>query len=580
MSNFDLGPDVISRVRDATDAVEVISEHVRLRRRGRTWEGLCPFHEEKTPSFSVDPEKGLYYCFGCHAGGDVFKFLMERENLSFPEAVEQLARRFGVPLPAAGPEARRRRTENERQQSLLEEAQHWFVEQLMEADGAPARRELERRGFPASSWRDVGFGWAPDDWRQLLEHLRRRHPEGVLVKAGLAIQPDAGKPPYDRFRNRLMFPIRARDGRLVAFGGRILGDGEPKYLNSPEGDLFHKRSTLFNLDRARREVASKGKVIVVEGYFDCLTLQRVGVGNVVATLGTALTSEHARILRRLLGTDGRVLLCYDADSAGRRAAGVGVGVLLQAGVDVAIIDLQGGKDPDDIVRDKGVDAFMEMAAHPVGILDFLLEDLPPNPADRRRAGLAFSALVCAASDPAIRQNLIEELARRLNLRPREIEAQGREPRRRDAPTASATIQPRPTTAPGERDLARILLLGTPSAGERAVKEIRPELVDDPRVRELLQMAAAGSLGEKLLSWVMTESENEATQTFVAALCLAGLPPVTEDTTRTTLETLGRRQRRDQARALQEAIENASQEGDMERLAQLQMEKIEFRKQGA
>ena len=350
MIDADLNPQVIAQVRDATDLVEVVGDHVKLKKRGRKYEGLCPFHEEKTPSFSIDPDKGLYYCFGCHQGGDAINFIMQLERLSFPEAVERLARQFGVHLPPASPGARRRRQTSDRLRTVLEEAQHWFSEQLEAPAGAGARSELERRGYGKETWRDFGFGYAPDDWRQLLEHLSRRHPEGVIVEAGLAVQPDSGKNPYDRFRDRLTFPVRDSEGRLIAFGGRILGDGEPKYLNSPESPLFHKRSTLFCLDRARRAIADESEAVVVEGYFDCLSLHLVGITHVVATLGTALTSDHARLLRRRVGAEGRVVLCYDADTAGRRAAATGARVLLEAGVAVAVVGLPPGTDPDDVVR--------------------------------------------------------------------------------------------------------------------------------------------------------------------------------------------------------------------------------------
>ena len=331
MADFDINRDAVARIRELADIVEVVGDHVRLKKRGRSWEGLCPFHEEKTPSFSVDAEKGLYYCFGCHQGGDVFKFVMQLDNLNFPEAVENLARRFGVQLPPRSPEARKRREAGERQRTLLEEAQHFFVSRLEDAEGSTARSELERRGFAKESWRDFGFGYAPDDWRRLLDHLTKRHPEGALIEAGLAVRPESGTAPYDRFRNRLTFPIRSGDGALIAFGGRILGDGEPKYLNSPESTLFHKRSTLFCLDRARRAMADAARALVVEGYFDCLSLHRVGVEYAVATLGTALTTDHARLLKRRLGTEGLAMLCYDADSAGRRAAATGASVRVPSG---------------------------------------------------------------------------------------------------------------------------------------------------------------------------------------------------------------------------------------------------------
>jgi len=265
MADVDLGPESIARVREAADILDVVGDHVRLKKRGRSWEGLCPFHEEKTPSFSVNPDKGVYYCFGCQKGGDLFGFVMEIEHLNFPEAVERLARRFGVKLPPRSPEMRRRREAGEQLRGLLQEAQQFFVDRLEDAEGSDARSELERRGFPRESWREFGFGFAPDDWRRLLDHMKKRHPEGKLVESGLAVRPDSGTSPYDRFRSRLTFPIHSGDGSLIAFGGRQLGEGEPKYLNSPESAIFRKRSTLFCLDRARRSLADSGKVLIVEG---------------------------------------------------------------------------------------------------------------------------------------------------------------------------------------------------------------------------------------------------------------------------------------------------------------------------
>lgn len=578
MPDFELSPEVISRVRDATDVVEVVSDHVRLRRRGRTWEGLCPFHEEKTPSFSVDPEKGFYYCFGCHQGGDIFKFVMTILNLSFPEAVEHLAGRFGVRLPARSPEARRRRREAEQQRRLLEEAQHFFVEELAGERGAAARHELERRGFPTETWRDFGFGFAPDDWRRLLEHLRPRHPDGSVVKAGLAVQPDSGRQPYDRFRRRLMFPIRSSEGHLIAFGGRILGDGEPKYLNSPEGPLFHKRSTLFALDRARREITRRGEVLVVEGYFDCLSLQRVGFRHVVATLGTSLTADHARMLRRLLGQDGRVLLCYDADSAGRRAAAAGAQVLLQAGVDVAIVTLQGGKDPDDIVREQGTAAFQAMLDSPTDLLAFLLEDLPDDPEKRRRAGLALAPLVCSATNPATRENLIMALSRGVGIWPRDIEAQVRQPRRtgKEAPHGGPAREARSAIPPGERDLARILIDGSPETRHRVTTEISAETIGDGRVRDLLRLACRSEDSQNLAHQVMSRTDCPELQALVAELGTSELPPVTDETAAVTIRRVLQKQRRHQAFALQEQIERAHRENDLDRLAELMQQKIRLR----
>lgn len=579
MVDADLNREVIARIREAADLVEVVGEHVRMRKRGRTWEGLCPFHEEKTPSFSVDSEKGLYYCFGCHQGGDVFKFVMQLEHLNFPEAVERLARRFGVQLPPRSPQARQRREEGERQRALLQEAQSWFAGRLETADAGVARTELERRGFEKSVWRDFGFGFAPDDWRQLLEHLTRRHPEGKIIDAGLAVRPEGGTAPYDRFRNRLTFPIHSGDGSLVAFGGRILGDGEPKYLNSPESSLFHKRSTLFGLDRARRAMADSGSALVVEGYFDCLSLHRVGVSNVVATLGTALTSEHCRLLRRRLGADGRVILCYDADEAGRRAAATGAGVLLEAGVEVAVLVLPSGMDPDDVVRERGADTFRELLDRPTPLLEFLLEDLSSDPPRRRREGLRLAPLVCSASDPAVRQNLVEELARQLYLRPREVEEAGRQPRR--APTATEPAG-RVSAPPGERELARILIECSQAWRRQILEVVHTNLIEDARVRRVLEEVAALVESESEVGDFVGELMRQCTDpdagSLIAELGTSEMPEITDETIRLQLRTVVDRQARERARRLAPLIAAAEERGDAAELDRLMAEKTRLRQE--
>ncbi len=578
MTDVDIGRDSVARVREAADILDIVGDHVRLKKRGRGWEGLCPFHEEKTPSFSVDPDKGLYYCFGCHQGGDVFKFVMQLEHLNFPETVERLARRYGVKLPPRSPETKKRREAGERQRALLEEAQRFFAGCLEDAEGAEARSELDRRGFQKDSWREFGFGFAPDDWRRLLDHMKRRHPEGALVESGLAIRPDSGTSPYDRFRNRLTFPIRSGDGTLIAFGGRQLGDGEPKYLNSPETALFRKRSTLFCLDRARRSLADSGRALVVEGYFDCLSLHRVGVENVVATLGTALTPDHARLLKRRLGPDGLALLCYDADSAGRRAAGSGAGVLLEAGVEVAMMVLPPGMDPDDVIRERGEQAFRELLEHPTSLLEFLLADLPPDPAARRRSGLELAPLVCSASDPAVRQNLIEELARQLYLRPREIEEHGEKRQRGAKVMAAAERSPMP---PGERELARILLDCSNEWRTKILEIVHVEYIRDVRVRRLLEdtrsIVSGDDSGVDFMNELLSHCTDPDASTLVAELCTSPMPEITDDSIRVQLKTLLQRQAREGAQRLEPQIAAAEKRGDHEEVDRLLAEKTRLRR---
>jgi len=579
MVDADLNPQVIAQVRDATDLVEVVGDHVKLRKRGRKYEGLCPFHEEKTPSFSIDPDKGLYYCFGCHQGGDAINFIMQLERLSFPEAVERLARQFGVHLPPASPGARRRRQTSDRLRTVLEEAQRWFSEQLEAPAGAGARSELERRGYGKETWRDFGFGYAPDDWRQLLEHLSRRHPEGVIVESGLAVQPDSGKNPYDRFRDRLTFPVRDSEGRLIAFGGRILGDGEPKYLNSPESPLFHKRSTLFCLDRARRAIADESEAVVVEGYFDCFSLHLVGITHVVATLGTALTADHARLLRRRVGADGRVVLCYDADTAGRRAAATAAGVLLEAGVAVAVVGLPPGTDPDDVVRAEGGDAARALLAEPSSLVEFLVEDLPDERAARQREATELAALVGSARDPHIRDELFMELTQRIGFSQDVLRDLARRVGGRGG--ASRAPSARPSLGAGELFLARIILDGGARWRRLVADQVNPAHRGDERLGRLIEALRTfygedTNDDESFVRWLQENLEDEELMMLVAQLSAGAGPELTEDSIRLQLRRVMLEQWKTEANRLTAAIRRADERGDHERVADLQKQKGELR----
>jgi DNA primase len=560
--------------------VEVVGEHVRLKRRGRKYQGLCPFHDEKTPSFSVDPDRGLYYCFGCHEGGDIFKFVMQTEGLSFPEAVERLARRYGVKLPPRSPEARRRSQEADRIRGLLEEAQSLFADELLSAAGAAARRELERRGFEQSTWKSFGFGWAADEWRRLTEQLSRRHPEGSLIAAGLTVQSDSGGSPYDRFRNRITFPIRSADGRLVGFGGRILGSGEPKYLNSPESVLFRKRSTLFCLDHARPAIRKSQSAVVVEGYFDCLSLHRVGIDHAVATLGTALTSDHARMLRRDLGAHDpthkrppTVLICYDADDAGRRAALTGIRVLLEAGVGVAVIELPEGSDPDDMIREGGVEAAREILERPTPVIDFLLSDLPASPAERQRAGAEVAELIATAGDPHAKNELFIELSTRIGFSTEVLRDLARKLQSR--PAASRPSGPSAMPA-GEIMLARIVLDGGPEWRSKIARDLEPSLRSDPRLARLLEALRSfesddSADREDFYGWLRRNVDDEGLTALLARVAADEAPKLTEEAIRKQLTLTLSEQWRSQARRLTEAIRKAEQDGDEELIAQIQDE---------
>jgi len=359
----------IEAVRDAADIVQVVSDYVPLRRSGARFKGRCPFHQEKTPSFSVDPDNQLFYCFGCQTGGDLFKFVMLYEKLGFPEAVEMLAQRFGVPLPR--PEGAPRKTdERERVLGLNLAAADFFRATLAGPAGTSCREYLERRGITSDTAARLGLGYAPDSWDALQRHLHsRRFSNEELHRGGVALPRKSGDGYYDRFRDRLMFPIRDTQGRTVAFGGRALGDAEPKYINSPETPTYTKGDQLYGLDLAREAIRREGFAVVVEGYLDLAALLQAGFDAVVASLGTAFTPAQARLLARY--TD-RVMVSYDGDAAGAEATTRSLDLLLERGMEVRVVELPAGKDPDDFVREHGAEAYQRRLREAPEYLEFLI----------------------------------------------------------------------------------------------------------------------------------------------------------------------------------------------------------------
>lgn len=353
--------DFIEQVRNANDITELIGEQVHLERRGQNFLGLCPFHSEKTPSFSVSPDRQMYYCFGCHASGTVFNFIMETAKVSFPEAVRILATRANISLPATmadSPAVQARQKERDLLYRVNKWACEYFYRQLHQAPEAQAAREyLTKRGLDADLMEKMQIGYAPPAWTNLVAAAERnRVPLEPLVKLGLIAPRGQKEGYYDRFRGRVMIPIHDPQGRVVAFGGRVLDDELPKYLNSPESELFDKGRLLFGLHYASSFIRKAGNAVLVEGYMDCLSAWQYGVGQAVASLGTALTTEQARLLKRYTS---QVILCYDADGSGLRAALRGLDILSKVGLQVKVATLPQGLDPDDCLRQYGVDYFLE-----------------------------------------------------------------------------------------------------------------------------------------------------------------------------------------------------------------------------
>jgi DNA primase len=365
--------DFIDLVRSSTDIVGVISQYVPLKATGASFKGLCPFHSEKTPSFHVNPERQIFHCFGCGQGGDAFKFLMLYEKLSFVEAIEQLASRAGLKVPRTSSASRREDEERTLLMKLHDEAAAYFRGQLRESrEGATAREYLKKRGLTPETVDSYGLGFASDQWSGLLDYLTRKGAKGEQIeRAGLAVPRKSGKGFYDRFRSRVMIPIRGESGRTVAFGGRILGAGEPKYLNSPESPIYNKSGVLYGFDRARDAIRKEGFAILMEGYLDCLQAYQAGIGQTVACCGTSLTKGHARLLRRY--TD-RVVVNFDPDAAGERAARRSIDLLLEEGFEVRVLRLPGGEDPDSFLLKNGGERYRELLSKALSLVDFLIAE--------------------------------------------------------------------------------------------------------------------------------------------------------------------------------------------------------------
>ncbi|SNV69246.1 DNA primase [Veillonella rodentium] len=366
--------ELIEQIKDANDIVSVISEHVALKKRGKNYWGCCPFHNEKTPSFSVAPDKGFYYCFGCHASGNAIKFLMELDHLTFVEALERLANRANIPLPEAklSPEQRAR---DERRKKLYEAcdlAATFFHNCLTQTSmGKPGLDYLKRRGLTKETIEKFKLGFAPDGWDKLYHAFHERGIEdSILLELNLVRKNQKGQF-YDFFRNRVMFPIMDGKGRVVAFGGRVMDDSTPKYLNSPESPIFEKGKILFAFDKAYKSIRQEKQAILVEGYMDVISAHNQGVTNVVASLGTAYTKDHGHILMRQAD---EIVLAYDMDGAGRQAASRAIELLQNTDFKVRVLAMPDGKDPDDYVRNHGAKAFKELIAQAVKPLDYLLSE--------------------------------------------------------------------------------------------------------------------------------------------------------------------------------------------------------------
>jgi DNA primase len=489
---------VLDEVRRAADIVRLISEHVTLKKMGASWKGLCPFHQEKTPSFNVRQDPPVFHCFGCGEGGDVFKFVMLRERVSFPEAVKMVADRFGVRVPESryeppGPD----RKERDELLALLQAAAEHFTRNLWTAPGAGAREYLLGRGFRKDTLERIGTGAAAASWSDLLEALRRRFPLASLLTAGLVLERQDHRGHYDRFRNRAVFPIQNDSGRVVAFGARALEEaaGEPKYLNSPESPVYQKGRTLYGLSWAKDAIRKEGRAVLMEGYLDVARALEAGVGGVVATCGTALTAGHAHLLRRFTE---KVIVNFDQDEAGQKAARKSVDILLDEGLQVRVVELPGGHDPDTFLKEFGADAYRERLEAAPLYMEWLIRrsaaehELSSPPGKAAYLGSLLPSLVRIESPveraawltTIVERGRLDETAARDELR-RALGARTRTP----APEEPVAAPKRAVLLPAERWLLALLMQGTEGVAE-ALAELQEDEVLGLRSAAVLRVARA------------------------------------------------------------------------------------------
>lgn len=528
--------DVLRSIRERIDLVELVGAYVALKRTGRNAVGLCPFHADKRPSFTVSPSKQLYHCFGCGAGGDLFRFVMQRESIGFPEAVQLLARKAGVPLPDRAEDGVDRR-----RQALYDihaAAADHFRRKLSGRGGEAARRYLHERRLAPETLEAFGLGYAASSWDDLSAALLAKGwTAAQLEEAGVIVPRASGGGWYDRFRHRVICPIRDVHRNVVAFGGRVLDDTLPKYLNSPDTPIFSKGRHLFGLDRARETVASTGTLVVVEGYFDVMATHQAGCVNVVATLGTALTPAHLDAIRRLVT---RVVLVFDPDPAGVRAALRTVDLFAPLDLRVDVASLPGGKDPDRLVVEGGADAFRSVLEASRPLIAFVLDQMVPpgdyRSIDAKKAAAARAIPVLAALANAIeRDHYRGWLADRLQVSDaslrdalashRSRDRSGAEGVRRAPPARPlAPSLPRPRA---ELVVAAALVQGRLGLGR--VRALGTAAFTDPVLREVADLVCSSAASEGPLDaspasasavWALAEGREDAARA-IAELAVFG-----------------------------------------------------------
>jgi DNA primase len=528
---------IISRIQHSNDIVDIISEHVNLVRKGREMVGLCPFHDDHKPSLCVNPDKQIFKCFACSAGGDVIKFVQMREGLSFMRAVERLAERAGIKIQFTkqmpdGPDSDINPADVEKVNRWA--MKYWRKNLLGQPTGDKCRDYIKQRQITEKTSEEFSLGFASEPWDDFLNAAKKKNiPEKLMLAAGLIVKGEGGY--YDKFRNRLMFPIIDASSRIIGFGGRTLGDDPAKYMNSPATVVFDKSNCVYGLDKARHEIVSSGTVVVVEGYTDVIMAHQFGCENVVATLGTSLTSGHARLLRRFAKD---IVLIFDSDVAGATAAERALEICLAERIDIRVASVPQGKDPCDFVLAAGADEFRKLIEDAVDVMQYCWNRLSEkfgksdNLTDRRRATEEFlrtiSMTLRSGTVDAIMQGLIiNRLARILQIRPEDIR---REIERRSMSSNRTMINTidnakvskiEPGSGFGQKAQEEIIevVLNEPRLFESAARKVKADDFDVPMLKEtwgLIEQTLAGSV-EFSLTDLLAKTESEDVSGLVVKL---------------------------------------------------------------
>jgi DNA primase len=563
------------KVKQQADIVRVIGEYVRLKKTGQNFTGLCPFHQEKTPSFAVHPVRQIYHCFGCGAGGDVFKFVMEMDKSPFPEAVRTVAEKCGIPIPRPRERSPEEYRENQQRSALVEMhrvAAEFFQRQLRDTgEGKIAGSYLEDRGLDRESIARFGIGFAPSSGDALLRQLKQKYPEKLLEVSGLFSRNEGGRL-YDKFRSRIMFPISNDAAKVIAFGGRAMGDAMPKYMNSPETPIYSKSNVLYHLDRAKEELRKSDFGILVEGYMDAIAVARAGITNVVASCGTSLAEPQIKLLARFTH---RVIVNYDPDTAGQVATERSVTLLLEKEFDVRVLALPGGADPDKFLKEQGADAYRKLLKQAPPYLDYLIgraRQMDRSTASGKVASLNFlMPYVQRLPNRLLRSEWATRIASELHV----DEPVLREELRRAAVERRSEVKPKtsllaPLVKPAERQLIHMLV-----EADEFRERLAPDLVADALHRglesEKILDVLISKVGEKPDPTALAAALEEKDRRLFFEILFESPAEPTWESAESCLSVLRGRRDEQELAALQQKIESKASPAELNRLLTQRLE---------